>query len=84
MGSKGCFAAEKGKKVRLPAFKVKVVDTTGAGDVFNAGFAVSYLRGESLEYCAKFASAAAAISITGEGWSRYPSLSQVEEFLSRF
>lgn len=83
-GEKGCIASDGREILEIPAFDVKIEDikdTTGAGDVFNAGFAVSYLEGKSLEECCRFASAAAAISITGEGWTSYPTGKEVREFL---
>jgi ribokinase len=82
MGERGCIVASNGGVMRVPAYEVEAVDTTGAGDVFNAGFVVGYLKGEDLKTCAEFGSAAAAISVTGFGWSRYPTFSEVESFLS--
>ena len=41
LGSKGSLAVIEGKKIRTPAFKVKVVDTTGAGDAFFAALVIS-------------------------------------------
>jgi ribokinase len=82
MGERGCIVASNGRVMRVPAYEVEVVDTTGAGDVFNAGFVVGYLKGEDLKTCAEFGSAAAAISVTGFGWNRYPTFNEVESFLS--
>lgn len=79
-GEKGCLASDGNEFVEMPAFKAKVKDTTGAGDVFSAGFIVSYLENKSLEECCRFASAAAAISITGSGWASYPTKRDVEKF----
>ncbi len=82
-GENGCLASN-GKEVKeMPAFKVNVKDTTGAGDVFNAGFTVSYLENKSLEECCRFASAAAAMSVTGSGWESYPTKRDVLEFLEQ-
>ena len=41
LGSKGVAYAEKGQVITVPGFKVKPVDTTGAGDTFNGAFAVA-------------------------------------------
>lgn len=80
-GAKGCFVYDGSNAARIPAFKVKVVDTTGAGDVFDAAFLLEFLRGHDVLRAGKFANAAAAISVTGAGWSRYPTLNQVNKFL---
>lgn len=80
-GENGCLASNGKEFIEMPAFEVDVKDTTGAGDVFSAGFIVSYLEGKSLEECCRFASAAAAISVTGKGWTAYPTKMDVAEFL---
>ena len=51
----------------LPAFKVNVVDTTGAGDVFHGAFDYAYLQGWDVKKCARFASGASAIKCTRPG-----------------
>jgi ribokinase len=83
LGSQGCVVAQQSKpKVRVPAFSVDAVDTTAAGDAFNAGFAVGMLRGYTISRSAVFASAVAAISVTRPGaQSSMPSGSEVEHFL---
>jgi len=83
MGNRGSLISDGYKTVKLPTFKVEVVDTTGAGDVFNAAFVVAYLRGHDITEAGKFANAAAALSITGAGWSKYPTLGQVNDFLGK-
>jgi sulfofructose kinase len=50
-----------------PAFRVDAVDTTGAGDVFHAGFAYSLLRGDALPVILEFACAAAGLNCTALG-----------------
>lgn len=50
-----------------PAFEVAAVDTTGAGDLFHAGFAHSILKGETLDYALEFGGAAAALNCTALG-----------------
>ncbi|TDL87203.1 ribokinase [Vibrio vulnificus] len=51
----------------VPSFEVKAVDTTGAGDTFNAAFAVAVAEGKSFDECLLFANRAASISVTKLG-----------------
>ena len=67
LGEEGCFVREKGKGYRVPAYRVDVVDTTGAGDNFLAGFLSAYLEGADVLDCARFACATAALSTTQVG-----------------
>lgn len=52
IGDKGCWAGRGNTIVHSPAFKVKAIDSTGAGDLFSSGFLHGYLKGLSLEECA--------------------------------
>lgn len=53
-GSKGCFVASRSEKpFHIPAFPVCAIDTTGAGDLFTAGFIHAYLKNEPLRECAE-------------------------------
>lgn len=83
LGSRGCLIAQgKQTKERVPAFSVNAVDTTAAGDAFNAGFAVALMRGCSVSRSAVFASAVAAISVTRPGAQpSMPTGDEVESFL---
>jgi len=83
LGSRGCVVAERARpQEHIPAFPVNAVDTTAAGDAFNAGLAVALLRGHSALRSAVFASAVAAISVTRPGaQSSMPSVKEVEQFL---
>ena len=80
---RGSFVADDSKSARIPPFKVKVVDPTGAGDVFNAAFLLSYIRDRDVVSSGRFANAAAAIKITGAGWSSFPTLAQANQLLQR-
>ncbi len=53
LGRNGCYVTDGRESYRVEAFKVKVVDTTGAGDAFCAGFLYGLLRGRSLNDCGK-------------------------------
>lgn len=67
LGAKGSLACDGAGITRCPAFKTRVVDTTGAGDCFAAAFLTAYLRGAPLEQILRYASAAAALSIQAFG-----------------
>ncbi len=82
MGSKGAWIASKEEKIFIPAFRVKALDTTGAGDVFAAGFVHAHSRGWGLKRCGMFASAAAALKTRGYGTQMYPTEQEVNAFLT--
>jgi ribokinase len=67
LGARGAFVAGKVSRHLMPGFKVAAVDATGAGDVFNGALVVALAEGRSLPEAARFASAAAAISVTRFG-----------------
>jgi sugar/nucleoside kinase (ribokinase family) len=70
MGVDGCLVMSgEGQMLRLPAFQVDVVDATGAGDAFAAGFIAGVWQGWPLEKTARFANAVGALSVTGLGAS---------------
>tara|TARA_Y100000389_G_C17468394_1_gene527881 strand:- start:4966 stop:5895 length:930 start_codon:yes stop_codon:yes gene_type:complete len=88
LGSQGVFLSEqKNNKIQtniFPAFKVKSVDTTAAGDVFNGCLAVGLASESSLTESIKFAQAAAALSVQILGaQSSAPTLEDVERFLEK-
>lgn len=60
-------AASRHAFVQHPAFARPVVDTTGAGDTFNAAFLVAMLEGQSLQAGLRFACAAASHAVTAVG-----------------
>ena len=67
LGEEGVLAWDGKRFHRSPAFSVPVVDTTGAGDIFHAGFIHALLQGWPLERQLEFACAAAALNCTGVG-----------------
>lgn len=82
LGKAGAFVKTSTEEFVVPSFNVKAVDTTGAGDAFNGGFAVAISEGKSLKEAVKFASAVAALSVTREGTSNsMPFRKETEEFL---
>src|SRR6202041_2134613 len=80
MGAQGAFlATADGLREMIPSFSVKAVDSTAAGDAFNAGLAVSLLSGKNPREAARYASAVAAISVTRNG--AQPSMPTVREVI---
>jgi sugar/nucleoside kinase (ribokinase family) len=68
MGAEGSSIAVRGEKeIRLPAYRVPVVDSTGCGDAYCAGFIVGLSHGWDLERAGRLATAASAQVITGLG-----------------
>lgn len=53
LGSKGCYVTDIEKSYHIEPFRVKVVDTTGAGDAFCAGFLYGLIKGKSLYECGR-------------------------------
>lgn len=67
MGTDGCLIATREKSAHVPAFKVNVVDTTGAGDAFMGGLSYGLLQGWDIERVGMFANACAALCCTKVG-----------------
>jgi ribokinase len=67
MGALGALVYQEGESCFVPSEKVNPIDSTAAGDVFNAGLAVALSEGKSLKKSVEFASIAAAISVTRMG-----------------
>jgi ribokinase len=66
-GKNGVRYYDGDKEVLVPAYVVEAVDTTGAGDTFNAAFAVAIAEGKSIEESIRFANRAASLSVTKFG-----------------
>ena len=82
LGSRGSAALDGNRFVHAPAVAVEAVDTTGAGDVFRAGFILGLLREWPVERTLRFANAVAAVSCTRTGAiTGAPSLADVEPYL---
>ena len=83
LGARGALMLAGERFIRQPAFPVEVIDTTGAGDVFRAGFICALLRGDSPEGILRFACAAAAVSCTRRGaMASVPDLDAVNALLT--
>ncbi len=83
LGALGCVIANHSGCVHIEGFSVTSVDTTAAGDTFNAAFAVALAEGAPVHTAARFAHAAAAISVTRFGaQSSIPTRAEVDSFLA--
>ena len=67
MGEQGALAWDGQRFFYAPAYKVSVVDTTGAGDLFHAGFAYGHLLGWDLQHTLEFGCAAAGLNCKAHG-----------------
>jgi len=83
LGPSGAMLLKDDELVIEPAFPVKAVDTTGAGDVFRAAFIYALLKEYPLRKMVRFANAAAAVSCTRAGaMASVPAMREVEQFVS--
>ena len=84
MGEKGAYFANKEDQFHVPIINLQnpVVDTTGAGDAFNAGFAVALTEKQNIKDAIKFASVTAGLSTTKIGTANsMPSRSEIDKLL---
>ncbi len=82
-GSKGCIVCDRSGTEEVPGFTVEVVDTTGAGDAFNASFLFGQLKGWSLRSSAVLANAVGAIKVTKMGaGANVPGREEIIRFVS--
>lgn len=84
LGAQGAFVKSAAVKAHVPAIDAgRVVETTGAGDAFNGGFAVALSEGMDLVTAARFGCATAAISITRPGTApSMPTRDEIDELLA--
>jgi ribokinase len=83
-GSRGSTYRAQNGTIKMPAFKVDPVDTTGAGDTFLGFFVAGLDLGKSIQEAMRFAAAAGAIQVTRKGTAAaIPDLVEVLDFLDR-
>ncbi len=84
LGAEGALAAGSWGWVRVPAFSITPVDTTAAGDAFNAGLAVALAQGDrALDEAVRYASACGALAATKSGAQpSLPRAADVEAFMA--
>jgi ribokinase len=84
LGDQGCVYCGPDRTFATPPFPVRAVDSTAAGDTFNAALAVSLAEGAEMEDALRFANAAAAISVTRAGaQTSAPARAEVEALLAQ-
>lgn len=83
LGAAGvAYITQQGKKGRVAAHSVDVVDTIGAGDAFNAGLAFALVRDKDLQQAISFANCVAALAVSRQGaQTGMPYLEEVEKFM---
>ena len=82
LGKRGSMAVKDGVLTFAPAYPVTAVDTTGAGDSFNAGFVSAFLEGRSMEECLKYGNGCGALSVTKLGGNTgFPFRNELEQWI---
>lgn len=81
-GGKGAYLMSDKEACLVPGFKVNVVDTTAAGDSFNAGLAVSLAKGNAMKESVRYANAVGAMAVTKMGaQSAMPTQAELKAFM---
>ena len=84
LGEDGVLAWDGAQFLAVPAFTVAVVDTTGAGDLFHAGYIYALLQDRTLDERLRFACAAAALNCTAPGArGRIAEVAEIEELVTK-
>lgn len=84
LGSRGAFVAHRRLRQLLPAFAVRAVDTTAAGDVFSGALSAFLQPSRPLAEAVRWAAAPAALSVTRMGaMNSAPALSEIQSFLQQ-
>ncbi|MDR2476679.1 MAG: carbohydrate kinase family protein [Treponema sp.] len=83
MGKEGSIAMNSINTWEAEVFPVQVVDTVGAGDVYNAGFIAASLAGKPLQECILWGNAVASFKVARHGARSAPSRKELDEFFIR-
>ena len=84
-GKDGSIVYSNDGKIRVDSIYRPAIDPTGAGDSYRAGFVYSFLNGNSLEKCAKFASSVSSFIVEKEGCqTNIPNFNQVKDRMNDF
>lgn len=83
-GAQGAYIADRNGIEHVPGYRVKAVDTTAAGDTFNAGFAAGLAMGMSVREAVRLANAAGAMAVTQLGaQAGMPTLEQAQQLIGQ-
>ncbi len=83
LGKKGAIACAGRKFYKADAYRVTAVDTTGAGDSFNAGFIYGFLKGKDITECLKYGNGCGALSVIALGGNTgFPAEAKLLEFIN--
>lgn len=83
LGGRGVYIATPEKREIIPAYKVKAIDTTGAGDAFNGGLVAALAEGKDIWEAARFANALAAVAVQRLGTTpAMPTREEIEYFIN--
>ena len=83
LGSRGVYVNYGGHSEIVPAYHVKAIDTTGAGDAFNGGLLTALAEGKTLAEAARFANALAALSVQKLGTTpAMPTRAEIDAFIA--
>lgn len=80
-GQQGAMLMDRGSSSDLSPFVTRIVDSTGAGDVFAAALFLMRSRRESTSRSARYAAAAAGLSVQGRGLDAIPAIADIEHLL---
>lgn len=82
-GRHGCAVMHEGRMLEVPAFAVDAVDSTGAGDSFDAGFLHAWLGQQPLQECLRWGSACGSLSTRAVGGtSGQPDVAELQALLA--
>jgi sugar/nucleoside kinase (ribokinase family) len=79
----GTALVDRGRAINMPAVRVKAIDSTGAGDVFAGSLFAGRAAKESVVASARYATAAAALKVTGRGIQAVPDRAAVEALIEQ-
>jgi sugar/nucleoside kinase (ribokinase family) len=81
-GDRGAIARSGATTVSMPALDVAFIDSTAAGDCFDAGFVCAYLAGRPLDVCLALACICGSLAVTAPGSEASPTLAEAEALLA--